>query len=227
MSAEDLQKNIGYEFRNADKLRDALTHPSRQMGAKRASEYERLEFLGDRVLSLVIAEWLFEAFPTESEGHLAKRHAALVNRDILASIAETIQLEQALMLVNAEDLRRGRINVLSDALEALIGAMYGDAGSLEPARAFIRSRWLSYVNDATEVPQDAKSSLQEWAQARGLPLPLYEQVAASGPAHAPRYTIRVSVNGFAPEEAEGASKRDGEKKAAALMLEKVKLHEQR
>jgi ribonuclease-3 len=219
-----LQKRLSYEFRQPELLAAALTHPSRQMGQKKISEYERLEFLGDRVLALVIAEWLYENFPQESEGSLAKRHAALVNRDALAEIAEHWELEKDLQLVNPDDLQRGRVNILSDAVEAMIGAVYRDAGDegLAAARAIIHAFWKDMLDGAATAPQDAKSALQEWAQGKGLALPHYELITSSGPAHAPHYVMRVSVEGKAHAEAEGSSKREAEKKAAALLLEKIR-----
>lgn len=215
--------HLPYRFTNPDLLAAALTHPSRQLGQKKASDYERLEFLGDRILSLVIAEWLYELHPEDTEGSLAKRHAALVNRDCLARVAEGLHLEEDLRLVNPDDLQRGRVNILSDALEALIGAIYRDAGEqgLPVLRQIIRTHWHALVSGAVAVPQDAKGSLQEWAQARGLPLPHYELAATTGPAHAPRYTMRVSVEGQGVAEGEGASKREAEKKAAAILFEKI------
>lgn len=226
--SDTLSARLKYTFKDTSLLTAALTHPSRQAGQKKVSDYERLEFLGDRVLSLVIAEWLFELYPDESEGSLAKRHAGLVNRDCLAAIAETLGLAENLRLVNAEDLQRGRINVLSDALEALIGAVYRDVGNengLQVARGIIRAHWQLFVEGAGLVPQDAKSALQEWAQARGLPLPRYDLVATSGLAHAPRYTMRVHVEGQGEAEAEGASKREAEKKAAAILLQNLPRHD--
>lgn len=222
--SESLQQRLNYVFKDSLLLQAALTHPSLHQGKKTVSDYERLEFLGDRVLALAIAEWLFELFPKETEGSLAKRHAALVNRDALAQVAEGLDLGKELHLVNQDDLQRGRVNVLSDAVEALIGAMYRDSGAdgFETTRAFIRANWQGLVEGAVGVPQDAKSALQEWAQGRGLPLPQYDLVESSGPAHAPNYVMRVNVRGLEPLQAEGSSKREAEKKAAALLLEKIK-----
>lgn len=222
--SEALQDKLGYRFKDVALLKAALTHPSLHQGKKIVSDYERLEFLGDRVLALVIAEWLYELFPKESEGSLAKRHAALVNRDALALVAEALELGKELHLVNQDDLQRGRVNILSDAVEALIGAMYRDdaQAGLDKSRSFIRVYWNGLLEMAVAVPQDAKSALQEWAQGRGLPLPQYDLVESSGPAHAPHYIMRVSVRGMDSLQADGSSKREAEKKAAALMLEKIK-----
>jgi len=221
-AASELQKKIGHVFKDEGLLLAALTHPSKAKAGK-ASSYERLEFLGDRVLALIIAEWLFEVFPSENEGQMAKRHAGLVNRDTLAAIADTLGLAEALQLVSASDLERGRVNILSDALEALMGAVYADGGvpALPLMREFIRAYWQPFLNESAAAPQDAKSALQEWAQGRGLPLPAYTVTGQSGAAHLPTYTVKVEVEGKGSAEATGASKREAEKKAAILLLERL------
>jgi ribonuclease III len=220
---DTLESRLGHVFRDKGILQAALTHPSREKSEKKASTYERLEFLGDRVLSLIIAEWLFETFGTEKEGQLAKRHAALVSRDTLALVAEEMNLAPMLRLENVADLERGKVNILSDALEALLGAVWNDGGTETYAtlKKFIRTHWQPHLNESVEAPQDAKSALQEWAQGRGLPLPAYKVVAQSGPAHAPHYHVRVEVEKHGSAEAEGASKREAEKKAATLLLEQL------
>ncbi|NDE91075.1 MAG: ribonuclease III [Alphaproteobacteria bacterium] len=228
---KNLCAKLGYTFKDETLLRNALTHPSQdrsiqERGDKKVSPYERLEFLGDRVLSLLIAEWLYEIYPLENEGELAKRHASLVNRDCIAEIAEGLSIADCLQMVNAEDLRRGRVNILSDALEALIGAMYKDtsgkdgAHQLDGLRSIIAALWQPFVHRAA-APQDAKSALQEWAQGKGLPLPEYRVVNQSGPAHAPTYVVAVQVKGYEAIEAQGSSKRDAEKKAATLLWQKL------
>jgi len=222
-AASALQQKLGHVFKDEGLLLAALTHPSKAKTSGKASSYERLEFLGDRVLALIIAEWLYEVFPSDNEGQMAKRHAGLVNRDTLAAVAENLNLAEPLQLVNAADLERGRVNILSDALEALIGAVWAD-GSVSTfplMRDFIRKHWQPFLNESGAAPQDAKSALQEWAQARGLPLPGYTVIVQSGLAHMPTYTVRVDVEGHGSAEAEGTSKREGEKKAATLLLEKL------
>ncbi|HVY12291.1 MAG TPA: ribonuclease III domain-containing protein, partial [Alphaproteobacteria bacterium] len=172
-AAKALQAQLGHVFRDEGLLLAALTHPSREKTDKKVSAYERLEFLGDRVLSLIIAEWLFTLFPEENEGQLAKRHAGLVNRDTLAAVAETLNIAEALQMVGAGDLTRGRVNILSDALEAIIGSIWCDGGpaAFPTIREAIHRLWQPHLNESAEAPQDAKSALQEWAQARSLPLP--------------------------------------------------------
>ena len=224
----ELTTKLAHEFAHPDLLQAALTHPSLS-GAKRgaknggASPYERLEFLGDRVLGLVIAEKLYELFPDSREGDLAKRHAALVNRDACREVALEIGLDKHLRLANNEEAgheTHKNLVTLSDAMEAVIGAMYLDGG-LEVARAFIHRYWQKPAMHAEAAPDDPKTALQEWAQGHGLPLPSYKVLENSGPAHAPKFVVEVTVKGHTPAQAEGASKRAAEKAAAELLLKQV------
>jgi ribonuclease-3 len=224
---EHLCETLGHVFKEPLLLRAALTHPSlggmkSQKKGGNSSPYERLEFLGDRVLGLVMAEWLYALFPDAKEGDLAKRHAALVNRDALRAVAHEIALERYLRLAHGEvpEVAHKNMAVLPDAMEAVIGALYLDAG-LEAAGAFIRKYWGEAINAPASPPIDAKTALQEWAQGRGFPLPVYTVLDRSGPAHAPRFVLEVSVKGFEPVKAEGPSKRLAEKRAAALLLVEV------
>jgi ribonuclease-3 len=218
-------EQLGYRFRNPDLLDQALTHPSLSTSRSRKKStpppYERLEFLGDRVLGLVIAERLYELYPNSPEGDLAKRHAALVNRDALKAIALTIGLDKVLRLARGEEPSAARKNLttLSDAMEAVIGALYLDGG-LEIARGFIQRHWQKTIVVA-QAPADPKTALQEWAQGQGLPLPKYRVVEHSGPAHAPKFRIEVTVSGHPPALAEGQSKREAEKAAAELFLKQL------
>ncbi len=185
--------------------------------------FERLEFLGDRVLGLVAADLLMARFPGEVEGDLARRHAVLVSRDSLAAIAIEMGLGAHLRLARGEEGSGGRRNpgVLADALEAVIGALYRDGG-LEPARRFIAAKLSPLIDREAEPPRDPKTALQEWAQGRGLKLPAYRTVTATGPAHQPHFRIEVSVEGHAPEVGEGASKRAAERAAALRLLDSLK-----
>ena len=219
-----LTRALGHQFQNSDLLREALTHPSvatEDRGAARFG-YERLEFLGDRVLALVIAEWLLERFPDEAEGALARRHAALVCRETVAQAADRVGLGPHLLLSAGEEAIGGRANaaLLGDACEAVIGALHVDGG-LGAARSFIRRAWAEAVESDIRPPQDSKTALQEWVQARGLPLPAYEEVSRSGPDHAPVFTISVTVRGEPPAVAIGPSKRVAEREAAAALLERL------
>lgn len=218
-----LAEKLRHTFASIRLLEDALTHPSLS-GArqrKKGAPYERLEFLGDRVLGLAIAEWLYETFPTASEGEMAKRHAALVNRDALRSVAMEIGLAQFVRLARGEDPQAARKNLatLPDAMEAVIGALYLDGG-FPAAKAFIHTYWQRDIA-VSETPADPKTTLQEWAQAQSLPLPVYRVVESSGPAHAPKFVIEASLKGFPSAQAEGNSKRDAQKAAAVKLLEMV------
>lgn len=215
---ERLQAHLGYKFSNQELLKAAMTHAS--MGI--AGNYERLEFLGDRVLSLVMADILYATFPEEVEGDLAKRHAVLVQGEFLAGIARKINLGDSLILSDGERGSGGadNDNMLADGFEALMGALYLDAG-LEMCQRVIRQLWGDSVSIMIAPPQDPKTGLQEWAQGRGLPLPLYEVAGRKGPDHAPRFLIRVTVQGYPPAEAEGPSRRAAEKEAARILLQRL------
>ena len=185
-------------------------------------DFERLEFLGDRVLGLVVADYLWRRFEGEPEGHLTRRHTHLVRREALVRIAETIGLGRYLVLSRAEATAgaAGNPGILADACEALIAAIYLDGG-FEAASAFVRRFWEPLVEEMEEPPRDPKTALQEWVQARGLALPAYELVATSGPDHAPLFTVTASVAGVDPASATASSKRIAEAKAAALLLDRL------
>ena len=215
---------LGHQFAKPELLQGALTHPSLAAAKTRkkgVTAYERLEFLGDRVLGLVVAQWLYEKFPDSNEGDMAKRHAALVNRDALRAIADDIGLGQYLRLARGEETGGARKNLstLPDALEAIIGAMYLDGG-LKAAEQFIHRYWQRDIA-TPEAPADPKTALQEWAQGLSLPLPVYKVTDRSGPPHAPKFVIEASVQNQPPVTAEGNSKRAAEKAAATLLLAQV------
>lgn len=213
-----LQSQIGYRFKVSQLLVAAMTHASMGPGAN----YERLEFLGDRVLGLVMASWLYETFPDEAEGDLAKRHAALVQGALLAEIAREWRLGDVLILSEAERGAGGadNENMLADGFEALLGALYLDAG-LEFCQSFIRRSWGERIRLMVVPPQDPKTALQEWAQGRGHPLPLYEVISREGPDHAPNFLIRVTVQGYPSAESDGPSRRLAEKAAAHKLLARL------
>lgn len=216
-----LQEKAGYIFSDTKLLTKALTHPSLS-GNSDVSPYERLEFLGDRVLGLVIADMLMREFPNEGEGAIAKRHTAVVQRKALAQIAGEISLGGFLLLSQGENDSGGRQKdtILADALEALIGAIYLDGG-LTPVAAFIRRYWMPLVREHETPPEDPKTTLQEWAQAQEKPLPQYEVIAQTGPAHEPVFDVRLTVEGLAPVVASGGSKREAEKEAARALLMQI------
>lgn len=220
----DLAARLGHEFGNPEILAEALTHQSavarRGAGASAgAGSYERLEFLGDRVLGLIVADLLLRRYPDESEGELALRLAGLVRREALTAVAREIGLGAHLRLERGESATGLRKNpaLLADACEAVIGAVYLDGG-FEVARAVVEPLWRSLVESARQPPQDPKTVLQEWAQGRGLALPKYVEVGRRGPDHAPCFTVEVRVQGRAPERGEGRSKRLAEQAAARRAL---------
>ncbi|MCH8138711.1 MAG: ribonuclease III, partial [Proteobacteria bacterium] len=190
--AEDpapLAERLGHRFARPELLVRALTHPSAaQHRGARDDSYERLEFLGDRVLGLIVADILLARFPDEAEGALAVRHADLVRRETLAEVAGELGLERHLRLAKGEEAAGERRNpaLLANACEAVIGALYLDGG-LDAARGLIESFWMARIESASEPPQDAKTGLQEWAQKRGLALPHYREVGREGPAHEPHF----------------------------------------
>jgi ribonuclease III len=232
LAAEDLARIIGHAFAKSEFLREALTHPSalvsgqargrhrRRQACERS--YERLEFLGDRVLGLVIADILWRRFESEPEGPLTRRHTHLVRREALARIANVIGLGAHLILSSAERAAGagGNPAILADACEALIAAIYLDGG-FEAATAFVRRFWEPLIDEMEGPPRDPKTALQEWAQARGLALPTYELVGSSGPDHALRFTIAASVAGCHRATATAPSKRVAEARAAELLLNQL------
>jgi len=187
--------------------------------------YERLEFLGDRVLALVISDVLLKAFPTEAEGALAKRLVGLVRRETLAEIGQELDVGAYVRLSRGEEEAGGRDNpaIVADVVEALIAAIYLDDGLAAAAR-FIETHWRERLERADAPPKDAKTSLQEWTQGRGVQLPEYRMVERSGPDHAPEFVIEVRVAGFGPQTGIGKTKRMAEQVAAARLLEQIGRH---
>ncbi len=217
-----LEQRLGHRFKVPALLQEALTHSSAKRRGGAAISNQRLEFLGDRVLGLVIAEDLVSRFPLEDEGALSRRHAALVRRQALAEIALVLELGDWLVLARSEADAGGRANpsILADALEAVIGALYLDGG-LTVAADFVRQHWASLAAPMATPPRDPKTSLQEWAQARGLGLPRYEVVKAEGPAHAPCFDVTVTLPDLPPAHARAGSKRAAEQAAAEQLLETI------
>lgn len=213
---------LHYNFRDESFLRDALTHPSRRKGNEKTSAYERLEFLGDRVLGLVVAEMLWRSFPQEAEGDLAKRHAALVRAETCAAIARQWELHKHLDAAASEYVGGEIQNIatLSDAAEALIGAVYLDS-DFQTAQAVVARAWAPLLNENLAPPSEPKTALQEWAQGRGLPLPEYREVSRKGPDHAPEFVIEVSVQKYGSAKGTGTTRRAAEKAAAEILLKRV------
>jgi ribonuclease-3 len=215
-----LEERIGYKFKDAALLDSALTHISALKGSRnRASSYQRLEFLGDHVLGLVISDLLYRGFPKADEGELSRRLADLVRKETCAEIARTIELGAAIRLGSSEVNAgaRKRPAILADVCEALIGAVYLDGG-YGAAEGLVERLWQVRMQATAPPQRDPKTVLQEWAQARGLPTPTYREVARTGPDHSPEFRVAVELKSFAPAEGSGRSKRVAEQAAAAAML---------
>jgi ribonuclease-3 len=218
----ELAATLGYDFARPDLLETALTHPSAARPGE-APSYERLEFLGDRVFGLVVADMLMARFPNESEGDLARRHAPLVSRDSLVTVARGIGIGRFLLMSAGEAGAgtRDSASVMGDSLEAVFGALYLDGG-LAAAAPVIERLWSPLIAAAPTPPRDAKTALQEWAQANGLALPRYITVSTEGPAHSPTFEIEAIVGDHPPATASGASKRIAEQAAAAVLLARIR-----
>ena len=215
---EPLESAIGYRFSDRALLSRALTHSSREG----EQSNERLEFLGDRVLNLVIAEALFRRFEREEEGGLASRLNALVRKETCAEVAKAVGIGPVLRLSPGEKETGGREKpaILGDACEALIAAVLLDA-DFDIARAMVLRLWADYLDGVAQPPRDPKNALQEWTQGRGLGVPDYEVVGREGPDHAPVFTVAVRVRGYPEARASGSSRRAGEQAAAQRMLEAI------
>jgi ribonuclease III len=217
-----LEARIGYRFNDAGLIQRALTHISALTGPRNPTgSYQRLEFLGDHVLGLVVSEMLFAAFPDANEGELSRRLADLVRKSACADVAREIDLGAAIKLGASEALAGGRqrTTILGDACEALIGAVFLDGGYAAAAE-FIERFWRERMLTPARPLRDPKTVLQEWAQGRGLPAPTYREVARTGPHHDPEFRVAVELPGRAPAEGLGRSKRAAEQAAAAAMLER-------
>ena len=215
-----LQRTLGHKFRDKTLLRRALTHASARAG-ECVEDNERLEFLGDRVLGLAIAELLWQSLPDAAEGELARQFNRLVQREACAEVAGDMQLAGCLVLSGSE-LKgggRGKSSILADACEAVLGAVFLDAG-FEAARKVVSKFWLPRLSLGLEAPRDPKTALQEWAQGRRLGLPAYVQVERAGPDHAPHFTSEVRIDGVKPARGQGPSKRLAEQAAARALLKR-------
>ena len=213
-----IESALGHHPADLALFRRALTHSSHG-----AVNYERLEFLGDRVLGLVAAAWLYRLLPDEPEGKLSRRINALVSRETCAEVAREIGLTQHLRLgKQARDDGAGDSdNVLGDVIEALIGALFLEGG-FAAADAFVRRAWASRVDARERAPQHPKSALQEWAAAKNFKPPVYTLAGRSGPHHSPRFTVTVAIGGAGEASADGSSKQEAETAAATKLLESLK-----
>lgn len=213
-----LLEKIGYQFNNTELLTEALTHPSVNDGNDKTSNNQRLEFLGDRVIGLIMADTLFGSIKQEREGNLTRRYADCVENSRLASIARDLDLGASLETTpNTDDAKTDK--VLADALEALMGAIWRDGG-MQAVRPVILSIWSDVLADGASSRKDSKSRLQELAMEKKWPMPNYKLVERTGPDHSPVFLIAVTFNGHV-EEASGSSKRQAEQEAATKMLEQM------
>jgi ribonuclease-3 len=215
-----LQERIGYRFRDVNLLHLALTHGSANFGRPGAPDYDRLEFLGDRVLGLAIAEYLFQTFPDAPEGELARRYNKLVRKEACAEVGEELSLGEHVILGDSEALAGGRrkSTILADVCEAILGAVYVDGG-WEPAKALIGRYWHKKAMEPAAAPVDAKTALQEWVQRSGTSsLPRYMLIENRGSDHEPSFVYEVHVEGLLPAQGIGRSRRAAEQAAATAIL---------
>lgn len=214
-----LEKAIGHEFRSKERLDRAVTHSSSR--TSKGTNYERLEFLGDRILGLCVAELLFTSFTDADEGELSVRLNQLVSAATCAEVADSLELHKYIRTgADVKKVTGSRmLNVRADVVESLIAALYLDGG-LEAARRFVLANWSERATKAGAAKRDAKTELQEWAHARFQVTPVYKVVDRSGPDHDPRFTVVVEVSGVAPETGVERSKRTAEQVAATKLLER-------
>lgn len=212
----DLEKILGYTFKNKALLTQALTHSS--VSSHVSDNYERLEFLGDRVLGLAIASLLYEIFPKEPEGNLSQRHTGLVCKETVAMVARQLKLDKFMAVANKEI--RENENVLCDVCEAVIGAVFIDSGCSEAIK-FVNEHWRELIDKNVAPPKDAKTMLQEVAHVKGLGVPVYRLEGREGSEHEPIFYISVSLKDTAPELGGGRNKKLAEQEAAAKMLKKL------
>ncbi len=218
---QQFTKRLGHSFADEGLLRQALTHAS--ASNKKDHDNQRLEFLGDRVLGLVISQALFEADQTAREGQLAPRFNALVRKEACAEVAAEIDLGEALMLGRSEMRSGGRrkVALLGDAMEAVIAAVYLDSG-FSTTQTLILRLWGNRIFTAEARAVDPKSALQEWAQARGLPTPVYTDIRRSGPDHQPIFEVEANLTNGYSARGEAASKKTAQVQAATALLENLK-----
>lgn len=220
-AAKIIEQRIGHTFADPTLLATAFTHVSALKSARRADSYQRLEFLGDHVLGLIVSDMLYRAFPKADEGELSKRLADLVRREACADVAKSLGLDEAIKLgsVGAGAGARLRNSVLGDICEAVIGAVFLDGG-YAAASQFVERNWTERMRKPVRPLRDPKTILQEWAQGKGLPTPVYREVERTGPHHDPQFRVAVELPGLTPAEGVGGSKRAAEKLAATALLKR-------
>lgn len=216
-AVETVAAGLGHAFKDPSLLEQALTHPSAGSGQRTYASYQRMEFLGDRVLGLVVSESLYRRYPEAGEGELSKRHHALVEGSVCARVAERLDVGPALLMGGGQRARiRVSEAVLGDACEALIAAVYLDGG-WHAAQALVERLWAEEFEAGRLGFVHVKSALQEWAAANGKTPPIYAVVEQTGPAHQPVFTVEVRVDGLEPARARGRSRQEAEKAAASAL----------
>ncbi len=221
MDIDAIQDALQFNFQDTDYIQKALTHSSAHHDSE-GKDYERLEFLGDRIVNLIVADLLFHTFREEREGALAKRHTALIRTETLADMARELKLGEFVYLSDSERKAGGaeNDNILADIMEAVTAAIYLDAG-FEKAEDFFHRVLGDRLHSMAEPPRDPKTTLQEWSQAQNIGLPIYEVIGQDGPDHAPTFTIQVSLPGYEPQSASSTSKKRAEKDAAQKLLDSI------
>lgn len=215
----DIETRLGYTFADADLLEHALTHISALSGKDREASYQRLEFLGDHVLGLVVSDMLYRTFPKAEEGELSRRLADLVRKETCAEVARAVDLGPAIKLGVSEANAGGRrrVAILADVCEAVVGAVFVDGG-YQAAADLIERLWSERMHHLVRPLRDSKTVLQEWAQGHGLPTPAYREIERRGPHHDPEFRVIVELPDLQPAEGIGRSKRAAEQAAAAALL---------
>jgi len=211
-----LQKKINIKFKSINYLKKAITHKSYDS----LNNYEKLEFLGDRVLGLVISKKLIELYPDQKEGVLDKRLASLVNKNRCLEVAKNIGLEKFILIGNKSNKSKIENKILSDCIEALIGAIYYDKG-FEASEKFILNMWKSFINSSDVSIVDSKTKLQEYSLKKFKSLPIYKLVSSSGPKHKPKFIISVKLKNTKLFEGSGNSKKKAEQSAAKILLDSL------
>ena len=214
----NLQKKISIKFKNLNYLKKSITHKSHDP----LNNYEKLEFLGDRILGFVISKKLIELYPKEKEGVLDKKLASLVNKNQCLEVAKIIGLEKFILVGNKSAKAKVENKIIADSIEALIGAIYYDKG-FEVSEKFILYRWKNFINLSEETIIDSKTKLQEYSLKKFKSLPIYKLVSSSGPKHKPKFTISVRLKDTKLFEGSGDSKKKAEQNAAKKLLDNIKL----
>ena len=213
----NLQKKINIKFKNLNYLKKSITHKS----YNQSNNYEKLEFLGDRILGFVISKKLIELYPEQKEGVLDKKLASLVNKNKCLEVAKIIGLEKFILLGNKNSKSKVENKILADSIEALIGAIYYDGG-FDVAEKFILNNWKNFISSSKEIIIDSKTELQEYSLKKFKSLPIYNLVSSSGPRHKPKFTISVRLKDTKMYDGYGESKKQAEQNAAKKLLDSIK-----